>query len=219
VKRGDWLCILLFLAVGAALAWPASRDALRLLSESHRSWAGFLAFGLCGPLGEALAGRFRWKRYPGPGALAALVPGWGLTGLALAKLFWIQNGGVSLAQASGLLPGGGYGVSPSPLTSFLTSFFFTGPFFTSLMLNAGPLFFLAALRRLAVSALRVSRRPDWAGFIREEAVVKPLLRLPLLTIVFMLPPDLWLLLAAWLGALLTGLLGLAGAGGGEGRSK
>jgi hypothetical protein len=216
VKRGDLLCIPLFLAAGAALAWPASRDALRLMTESHRGLAGFLAFGLCGPLGEALAGRFRRKRYPGPGALAALVPGWGLTGLALAKLFWILNGGVVLAQASGLLPGGGYGFSLSPLTSFLTSFFFTGPFFTSLLLNAGPLLFLAALRRLAVSPLR---RPDWAGFIREEAVVRPLFRLPLLTIVFMLPPDLWLFLAAWLGALFTGLLGLAGVGGGEGQSS
>jgi hypothetical protein len=126
------------------------------------------------------------------------------------------------------LPGGGYGFSPSPLTSFLTSFFFTGPFFTSLMLNVGPLFFLAALRRLAVSLFRaaaerrglgLTRRPDWAGFIREEVAVKPLFRLPLLTIVFMLPPDLWLVLAAWLGALLTGLLGLAGAGGGDGQSS
>ncbi len=221
VRRGDLVWLVMFLAASAALAWPVSEDWLWRMAGRHRYLTGFLAFGLLGPLGEALAERFRRRQYPRPGALAVSALGWGVTGLALALLFWVANGGVVLAQASGLLPGGGYGFSPNPLRAFLTSFFFTGPFFTSLILNAGPLFFLAVLRRLAETARqlaaegtwpgpgRICGRADWAGFIREEALIQPLFRLPLLTVVFMLPPELWLVLAAWLGAILTGLLGLA----------
>ncbi len=221
MKLGDLIWLAVFAAASLQLMLPEAHDLLREAASAHRYLTGLVAFALMGTLGETLAGRFAGRGYPSPSLLAASAAMWGLHGLALAVIFWVFNGGVALAQATGLLPGGGFGSFSSPLRGFFTSFFFTEPFFTSLLVNFGPVPVLLALQRLGMSTLVFRRtkgrwpnlglaswRADWADFIRYLAVTLPLFRVPLLTLVFMLPPDLWLATAAWLGGVVGGLEGL-----------
>jgi hypothetical protein len=221
VKRGDWLWALIFTAASLSLAWPGGSDQLMALAGAHRYGVGFLAFALLGPLGDTLAGRLSGQDYPRLAALLTSALMWGLLGLAAALLFWVINGGVVMAQTVGWLPGGGFVFSGHPLKKMLTSFFFTEPFFSSLLVNLIWPEFMAALRlgescvnlRLAggrwPGLARSLEAVDWAAFLRVEVATRTLVRVPLLTAVFMLPQDLWLALAAWLGAALTGLSALA----------
>jgi hypothetical protein len=221
VKRLDLIWPLLFAAVSFTLFGPLTFALTLDLVDSHRYRAGFLFFSVLGALGEALAARFSRGQWPGPSELTAAGLLWGLFGLAAALVFWIFNGGVVMAQTVGLLPGGGYSGSRHLLTASLGSFFFTGPFFTSLFVNLGFVSCFLTLRRLLFSALALrsfkSRWPglnqtvravDWAAFVRRDFLAIPLFRVPMMTVVFMLPQDLWLPAAAWLGAVLTGLFGL-----------
>lgn len=150
--------------------------------------------------------------------MAGLAFMWGLHGLVLALVFWLINGGVMITQAVGILPGGGYGNPASPIKATLTSFFVTGPFFTSLFLNLGFIPVLLALQRLAQayflaerpegrrpSLARTSEAADWADFIRSDLPSSLLFRIPFLTLVFMLPSNLWLVMAS-LGQVVVAVL-------------
>ncbi len=182
---------------------------------------GALAFAFLGPLKEALSFRLAGQEYPGPGYLAASSLLWAGQGLIMAVAFWVVNGGVVLTQAAGILPGGGFGDFSSPIKSFFTSFIFAGPFFTSLFVSLGVAHPLLAAHRLIMSAvglyLRNHRRPSleealsaagWADFLRGEILRIALFRIPILTFVFMLPPGLWLVGAAWSEVLLGSLSGI-----------
>lgn len=212
------------LALPAAMAW-GGLDTLESLSLSHPGSVACLAFGLLGPTGETLGRRLSGRDYPPPAHLAASALVWALHGLAASLLYWVLNSGVVLAQGVGFLPGGGYGSGPGLLRAFFSSFFFTGPLFTSILVCLGLTPVLTALQRLALAALDfkldrgrwpglalASWKADWPAFIQYNLTSGPLVRIPLMTIVFMLPQGLWLLTAAW-------CLALAGALEGWGNKK
>jgi len=209
VRRGDLVWITVFTAAGLALILPGPKALVLALTAEHRYLAGLVFFALMGALAEAIEERFRVRGYPCLKELAGLAVMWGLHGLAAALIFWLINGGVVMTQAAGLLPGGGYGRSPYPFIATLSSFFITGPFFTSLFLNLSFIPVLLTLQRLGRAALRLylreGRRPeltlvseeaDWPAFIRSEMPSSFLFRTLFLTLVFMLPAGLWLPLAS-----------------------
>jgi len=221
MKKADLIFPAIFLAATLLLVMPGPHEQLRRLAAESRYWTGFLAFGVLGTLQEALRSRLAGRAYPRPASLAASALMWGGQGLVLALAFWVVNGGVALTQAAGILPGGGFGDFSSPLKGFFSGFFFTGPFFTSIFVSLGVMHPLLAAQRLGVAAvdfyLANGRRPsleeasavaDWTGFIKDEALRIILFRIPILTFVFMLPSDLWLIGAAWAGVLLGALFGL-----------
>jgi len=218
LKRGDLIWLIFFAAAGLVLASPGTLDSLGALSLVHRYRVGFLAFAAMGTLGQALAARFAHGRYPAPMILAVSAVMWGLYGMALALLIWLVNGGVIMLQTAGFLPGGGLSMSGNPLAGILGSMYFTEPFFTSVFLNLGVVHPLLAVMRLGRKAAemrqaegrcpgldRTARAVDWAVFIRREVHAVPLFRIPALTIVFMLPQELWLPAAALATAILAAL--------------
>lgn len=218
MKLGDLIWLAAFAASALTLILPGPGNLLYQLAGDHRYLVGLFSFALMGALAEAIAARFRGLDYPGGRELAALALLWGLHGLALAFLFWLVEGGVMVTQTVGLLPGGGYGSAASPLKAILTSFFTTRPFFTSLFLNLGFIPVLLAVQRLVRAYFQLSwadgRRPSlagaseaagWTDFIRSELPSSILFRLPYLTLVFMLPPNLWLVLAS-LGLVVVAVL-------------
>lgn len=218
MKGGDLIWLACFAAAALILIAPGPGDLIFRLADDHRYLVGFWSFALMGALAEAIGARFSGRDYPEGRELAGLALMWGLHGLALALLFWLVNGGVILTQAVGILPGGGYGSSSSPIKATLTSFFITGPFFTSLFLNLGFIPVLLATQRLVRAYFRVDwaegRRPsltrvsdeaDWTDFIRSELPSSILFRTPFLTLVFMLPSSLWLVLAS-LGLVVVAVL-------------
>jgi len=221
LKRGDLIWLVCFAATGMALALPGPHEMLRELSLSHRYRVGFLAFAVMGVLGQAMSARFTDGEYPSPGVLALSCFLWGLCGLALGLLIWLVNGGVVMLQAVGMLPGGGLSYDSNLFVAILSSVYFTQPLFTSIFLNLGalhPLWAVLSLGREAADTClaekrlpglnQVACRVDWAAFIRREVQAIPMFRIPALTIVFMLPQDLWLVTTAFAVALLAVLEGL-----------
>lgn len=176
-----------------------------------------------GPAGEALGRRLSGRSYPPPAHLALSAILWAGHGLAASLLYWVLNMGVALSQGAGFLPGGGYGAGPGLIRAFFSSFFFTGPLFTSILVCLSLTPILTALSRLALAALDfklnrgrwpslalASWKADWPEFIHYNLTSGPLVRIPLMTVVFMLPQGLWLLAAAWCLAL-AGALEVLGA--------
>ena len=219
MRKTDFLALAVFLGATVILLWPETARHLEWLTYNQRYRLGFLAFAFFGPLGEIAAARLGGTLLPRPALLAAQALMWGFYGLAAALLFWLFNGAVALAQGTGLLPGGVWRLGGHFLKSFFSGSFFTEPFFTSLLVGCCLTFPFLAARRLAGAALdtwegrrpglhRASEAADWPDFIRTEAVILPLFRVPGLTFVFMLPPGLWLVTAAWLGVILGGISGL-----------
>lgn len=218
MRQGDLIWLACFAAAGLMLVLPGPGSFLYQLSADHRYLSGFLYFALMGALAEAIGARFSGRDYPGARSLAGLAFMWGLHGLVLALVFWLVNGGVIMTQTVGMLPGGGYGSSSRPIKAILTSFFITGPFFTSFFLNLSFIPVLLAVQRLARAYFlvagqdgrrpplaRVSEAADWPDFIRSELPCSLLFRTPFLILVFMLPSDLWLLMAS-LGLVVVAVL-------------
>lgn len=231
MKLGDLVCLILLAVIPAVWAsgWEVELGPAGL---NQRQLMGFLAFALMGPAGEAFRARLAGRAYPRPVPALASALLWGLHGLAASLLYWVFNGGVIMAQTAGFLPGGGFGAGPGVFRAFFGSFFFTGPLFTAILVSLILNPVLTALQRLALAWLGLwldtGRRPglapaswkaDWPGFIRYQLVCGPLIRLPLLTAVFMLPQNMWLPAAAWSGALVTALEGLGGGPKKKGRAE
>ncbi|MDL2260196.1 hypothetical protein LJB99_04915 [Deltaproteobacteria bacterium OttesenSCG-928-K17] len=213
MKKGDLAAALIVLA-GAVLllVLPESHFQARAWARDHRYAAGLLVFLLLGPPADYLRARLSGLDFS---ARPRLYLGWALVGLALAAVMWLFNGGVSFAQASGLLPGGGYGHHSflgRGAAVFFTSVFFLGPLFSAVMLV---FIFLPA----AGFWFRLTRTRDDSGRknhlkhyfylwpARNQAGVfeagPVLIRLALFTLIFMFPQDLWLIMTAWLGSVVA----------------
>ena len=218
MRFGDFIWLALFAAISYLLINPEIRETVMRAAVAERYSTGFVAFSLTGALGEALIVRFSQKKYPSflTSGLAAIR--WGLYGLVAALGFWLINGGVVMTQATGILPGGGYNFSASRIQVFFGSFFFTEPFFTSVFVNLCLLFpfmFIHYMGRAAAHIIVDERRfpklslivakVDWAGFFKTEILYMPLFRIPMMTIIFMLPQELWLPLGAWTSIILIGV--------------
>lgn len=212
-----------FLLISLPLFHGPSNRLLELASQAHPFLSGGFIFLVCGLLGESLKAR-TVRRVISPAGLFGLAFMWWLCGAACALFFPLVNLGVIWSQALGLLPGGGYGLGTSPLTAF----FFTGPLFTSLILNflALP---LCSTRRVILSAAAAAPqyfRPqgenslnravkviNWAAFVKSEIWHTILIRIPLMTLIIMLPEKYWLYLSGWLLIILIMIedIGKAGA--------
>ena len=222
MKKIDFIALAIFLGATSILVWPEAVRHMEWVTNNHRYRLGFMAFALLGPLGEMAAARMGGRQLPRPALLAASALMWGLYGLGAALFFWLFSGAVALAQGAGLLPGGVWRFGGNFLTAFFGGWFFTEPFFTSLLVSFCFTHPFLAVYRLVRAAMyiilaegrgpnlhQVVEAADWPGFIRAEAVILPLFRVPCLTFIFMLPPSIWLLAAAWLGVLLEVLFSLS----------
>lgn len=201
-----------FIFISLPLIHAPSNRLLELATAGHPYLAGGFIFLVCGLLGETLKARTA-KGLISPAGLFLLSFMWWLSGALSALLFPLINLGVNWSQALGLIPGGGYNLSGHPLSAMLSSFFFTTPFFTSLILNflAIPLcvarrVILAAAAftphyfwpRAEASLNRAVKVINWAAFIKSEAWHSIIIRIPLMTLVIMMPEKYWLYLSGWL---------------------
>lgn len=221
MKIGDFICLAVLASLPAAIFGGALQD-LRLLASAHPQAVGFGAFAVWGAIGETWGYRLSGRGYPQLSRVFISALLWGLHGLLASVLYWVINSGVFISQGMNILPGGGYVANAGSFKAFFGSFFFTGPFFTSLLvcLTMSPV--ILALQRLVIASFDfrldkgrwpslalASWKADWPRFIHYQLTGVPLIRVPMMTVVFMLPPNLWLFTAAWAWSLVTILEGLS----------
>ena len=224
---GDLICLLMLVALGLLLSTLDGQAWFWNLADNHRYLMGGVVFSLLGTTGDALAQRLNIGTYPTILSLASKLIMWGFHGVVLSLGLWLANGGVVMAQAMGLLPGGGFGSGGdgSDFQIFIGTFgsvFFSQPFFSSLFFNLGLILSLLVIQKLgeiylvrifskfSLNLNHVVKEFDLANFIRREIVVTPLFRIPLITLVFMQPQGMWILLTAALNLGLLALMGFSG---------
>lgn len=221
MKIGDFICPAVMAALPAAVFFGDLQD-LRALA-AHPQAVGFGAFAILGGSAEAWGLRLSGRGYPQPGRLILSGLLWGLHGLLASILYLVINAGVFLSQGLDILPGGGYVSNANPFKAILGSFFFTGPFFTSLIICLALSPTILALQRLILAFWDfksdegrwpplglASLKADWPAFIHYQLTGGLFIRAPLMTVVFMLPTNLWLPAAAWAWGLVAVLEGLSG---------
>lgn len=223
MKKGDVAAGLIILAaVFLLVVWPDGHFWARKMAREHRYEAGLLLFIVLGPTADYLKARLTG----GPGLKffsPRLWVGWVLFGLIMSLGLWLIYGGVTFLQASGLLPGGGYGLGGRGLATFFSSSFFTRPLFAGLVTA---FFLLPAIgfwfRPLGASGGEakpgdaadsyfyfwpaISAVPGGAAGLIWGLV---LIRSAFFTLIFMLPADLWLVTTACLGSVVAMLEGLS----------
>lgn len=179
---------------------------------------GFLKFFILATMGEILAIRIVTGDYKKPVGLVWRAVVWGFFGMVFVFIFPLFAAGVKDAAAKGLLPKIIYAKGT------LGAFGFA--FFTSMIMNLAFAPTFMAFHRVTDTYIDMGNgnlseifklkmndvvgKIDWKGFI-SFVVCKtlPFFWIPAHTITFLLPPEYRILMAAFLGIALGGILAFA----------
>lgn len=215
--KKDLIWISGLLLIIALLIFPATHGLYLLATRSHPYIMGFVKVSILASMGELLAARIARGTYKkSPGFIWKFVV-WGFLGMAFVLVFDLFSTGVAGAMKKGLIPS----LQPeSGLNALLLAFF------TSALMNMifGPAFMM--LHRITdayidlgegnlqrIAAVRLSdatAKIDWQhfiGFVLLKTI--PLFWIPAHTVMFLLPPEYRVLMAAFLSIALGVFLSLA----------
>lgn len=218
MRKGDLLWLAALGGVSSLLLIPASHELFVEVTKNHPYLMGFCKFGILATMGEGLAiriGAGRWNQPPGLIYRAGV---WGLIGMLIVLMFEIFSSGVAGASAKGLL-----GSKDGALTKMLN------PFLISAIMNLtfAPAFMIAHRitdvyidltcgEKLSFNEVRLAMvldRIDWQNMISFVVMrTIPFFWIPAHTIVFLLPPEYRVLLAAYLAIALGAILSYAKKG-------
>ncbi|MBV7390744.1 hypothetical protein KUA55_08640 [Enterococcus sp. ALS3] len=104
MKKGDviWLAIMASLILLFVI--PATRAAIMAQSGAHPYLGGFIQFGILATMGDLLGKRIVTGNYQLSKEVFSRAVVWGVIGLMVTLVFPIFMGGAGLAQMEGLLP-------------------------------------------------------------------------------------------------------------------
>jgi hypothetical protein len=203
----DLLWAAVIAAVVIMLAVPASRGAYLAFTAAHRYIVGFINFAVLATMGDLLAHRISSGKWSAGITTLIKLLVWGFIGMAITLFFAVFANGVTSAQGAGLLPFGGSVVGHAFLTSALMNLTF-GPAmfifhkFTDTLIDSR-----AAGLPCGLDALIA--RIDWKTFFKFTVFTTiPCFWIPCHTIVFILPVNIRVLMAAFLSIALGLLLSL-----------
>lgn len=212
MKKGDIIWLLALIGVITFMIAPATHDVFIKLTMAHPYFAGFIKFLILATMGELLAIRITGGDWKSPRGLLWRAMIWGIIGMTIVLMFECFAYGTKGVLEKGLLPG--YG---SP---------YVFAFFVSTLLNCSfGSVFMAAHRisdtfldlkfdkentNKTVSFKQVLEKISWADFISFVICrTIPLFWIPAHTVTFLLPSEYRVLMAAFLGIALGGILGFA----------
>lgn len=212
MKKGDFIWLLVFTGVIAFLVNPTTHELFIKFTMAHTYYAGFVKFLVLATMGEFLGIRIASGRWLSPPGIIWRAMIWGIIGMGIALMFECYANGTKAAMEKGLLPGNG---SPYALA-----------FFISLLINStfAPVFMAAhrisdtfldlkydnrCVNRI-VTFKQVLEKINWIDFISFVVCrTIPFFWIPAHTVTFLLPPEYRVLMAAFLGIALGGILAFA----------
>lgn len=209
MKKGDYIWGLGIFAVVLMLVIPASNHVFISFTTQHPYLAGFLKFAVLATMGELLAIRIITSNWVMPKALIARSAVWGFLGIVITLVFAVFPSGISFAMANGFLPGGenkliwAFFVATAANLWFAPVMMifhrFTDTYLDMKYENKG---------KVTVSA--IAKRIDWSSFY-SFVILKtiPFFWIPAHTMVFLLPAEYRVILAALLSVALGGILAFA----------
>lgn len=213
MNKGDlsWLAVLG--GISLLLLIPASHKIFVAVTKNHPYFMGFCKFGILATMGELLASRIGIGRWNRPSGLIYRSIVWGLIGMMIVLMFEVFSSGVVSASAKGLLMDSNEGA----LAKFII------PFFISAIMNLtfAPAFMIAHRisdtyidltcgKGLPFNEIKLSvvlACIDWQNMISFVVMrTIPFFWIPAHTIVFLLPPEYRVLVAAYLAIALGAIL-------------
>jgi len=197
-----------------AIVFGITRQAFVEFAGNHLYWSGFIKFGLLAPMGELLVTRISKGDWKLPSGFIFRVIIWGLLGMAIALAFKLFEYGTVAVLEKGFVFGHGNKIITALCISAFMNLSF-GPIMMATHKITDKFIDLKYEAKKRASSSKVSVKDavngvDWSGFI-GFVVFKtvPFFWIPAHTIVFLLPGEYRLVVAALLSIALGILLSLA----------
>lgn len=218
MNKGDFLWVAMLGAISSILLIPASHEIFIDVTKNYPYIMGFCKFGILATMGELLAIRIGVGRWQQPPGLIYRAMVWGLIGMLIVLMFETFSSGVAGAAAKGLL-WNGEGALAKVMIPFLISAVMNLTFAPTFMIAhriSDTYVDLTCGEGMPLNEVRLSivlARIDWQSMI-SFVVMKtiPFFWIPAHTIVFLLPPEYRVLVAAYLAIVLGAILSYAKRG-------
>lgn len=208
MQKGDFLWLLVLLAVIAFLVLPATHLVFMAQTAAHPYLIGFAKFFVLASMGELLALRIVTGGWMAPKGLIQRAIIWGFLGMVIVLIFDVFAGGVTSALKKGLLPGADSKLAFAFFVSTIMNLTFApAMMFTHRMTDT---YLDLKYEGKSASTMDIVGRIDWKGFVSFVLFKTiPFFWIPAHTITFLLPPEYRVLAAALLSIALGAILAFA----------
>ena len=211
MKRGDIIWGLVLAAITALLIIPVTNLFYISTVQENPYLTGYIKFAVLATMGELLAVRISTKKWEIKRSVIFKALIWGVYGMMITLMFQLYSSGVERAMAKGYI---------AAAAGWLNTLWFA--FLSSALMNMtfAPVFM--SLHRITdtlvetrinkekLSLFEIIDRINWKGFIKIVVCKTiPFFWIPVHTVVFMMPSDYRVLLAAYLSIVLGAILAFA----------
>ncbi|MGY3749869.1 hypothetical protein [Vagococcus acidifermentans] len=198
IKKGDvvWggtllLIVLLFLI-------PDSRSVIIALTESSPYISGFVKFAILATMGDLMGNRIVTGTYVVTADVFWRMIVWGVIGCMVTLVFPVYMGGASVAQDGGLLPFAGVKPMQAFFGSAIMNLTFAPAMNTFHRVLDGVISARAENRGQAITLRKILAGIDWQHFVVFNWLkVGIFFWIPVHTIVFLLPGNIQVMVAAF----------------------
>ncbi len=203
-----------FSCITFVFLFPASHHLLIKLTETHPYCMGFIKFATLAFLGQLMGIRITYGDWIRPKGLFLRILFWGLLGMAIVFVLPLAYQGVTVLQQQGLFFNADSLAIDGFIKAFAASIIFNllpGPIVIIYHSLAESFVELCDGKMMNLKHVRFSSaimNIDWVNLIQFVIFkVNLILFIPINTIIFLLPPDQRVLLAAYSSILLGVVLG------------
>ncbi|MBO0452522.1 MULTISPECIES: hypothetical protein [Enterococcus] len=196
MKKGDIVWGLLLAGLLVLFVIPATRDPILAASGAHPYIGGFIQFGILATMGDLFGKRIVAGEYQFSSQVLLRAVVWGIIGCMVTLVFPVFMGGAGLAQAGKLLPFAGVSFAQAFCGSSIMNLTFAPAMNTFHRIME--LWIETSAAKEPVTLKGLIGKIDWATFVTFNWLkVGICFWIPVHTIVFLLPENIRVVVAAF----------------------
>lgn len=210
MRKGDLVWALLLFGLVMLFVIPIPRDAILESSAAHPYIGGFVKFAILATMGDVLGKRIVSGDYQLSSKIFWRAIVWGIIGCMVTLVFQVFMGGAGIAQAEGLLPFYEVTVAQAIFGSAIMNLTFAPAMNTFHRIM--DLWIEAAYKKdnEKITLNKLVRKIDWPMFVSFNWLkVGILFWIPVHSVVFLLPGDIRVVVAAFCSIALGIILSFA----------
>lgn len=208
MKKGDIIWGVLLASLLALFLIPSTRDPILIASEAHPYIGGFIKFAILATMGDILGKRIASGEYQLSVQVIMRAIVWGIIGCMVTLVFPVFMGGAGAAQAGGLLPFAGISFVQAFCGSSIMNLTFAPAMNT--FHRVLDMWIEASAKKESVNLRKIISQIDWVNFVTFNWLkVGIFFWIPVHTIVFLLPENLRVIVAAFCSIALGIILSFA----------
>lgn len=208
MKKGDIVWSFLLAGLLALFLIPFTRDPILSASEAHPYIGGFIKFAILATMGDILGKRIASGLYQLSTQVLLRSIVWGIIGCMVTLVFPVFMGGAGAAQSGGLLPFAGVSFVQALCGSSIMNLTFAPAMNT--FHRVMDMWIEAAAAKEPVTLKKILEKIDWVSFVTFNWLkVGIFFWIPVHTIVFLLPENIRVIVAAFCSIALGIILSFA----------